>query len=60
MKPWATLTLFGIGMVLTFGASYGLAHALVPETVVQNWLDRAEHNDHAPSDAPEEVHDDDH
>lgn len=57
MKPWVKLTLFGIGVMLTFGASYGLAHVFVPETLVQNWLDRAEHNDHTPA---EEVHDGDH
>ncbi len=45
MKPWAKLTSFGVAIVLAFGAAYGLANIFVPETVVQNWLDRAEHND---------------
>lgn len=46
MNAGARLGLFGAGLVVAFGAAFGLAGVIVPASVVNDWTKGAEVNDH--------------
>lgn len=37
MRTGARLTLYGLGLVVAFGCAFGVAGAVVPESVVADW-----------------------
>lgn len=38
MKPAARLALYGAGLVVAFGAAYGIASVIVPASFVADWV----------------------
>ncbi|UTX52495.1 hypothetical protein [Leucobacter aridicollis] len=46
MKPAARLAIYGAGLVVAFGAAYGLAGLIVPADFVADWI--ASGNAHEP------------
>lgn len=46
MKTWARLSLYGLGIALTFGGAYGVAGAVVPESTVDSWTRGDEMDEH--------------
>ena len=45
MNPAARLGLYAAGLVLAFGVAYGVAGAVVPDSVVTNWLEQSSTHD---------------
>ncbi|GAA1570878.1 hypothetical protein [Leucobacter aridicollis] len=45
MKPAARLALYGAGLVVAFGAAYGLASVIVPASFVADWVASGEAHD---------------
>ena len=46
MNAGARLGLFGAGLVVAFGAAFGLAGVIVPASAVSDWTKGAEVDDH--------------
>ncbi|GAB2524998.1 MAG TPA: hypothetical protein DEA69_05965 [Microbacterium sp.] len=46
MNAAGRLALFGGGLVVAFGAAYGLAGVIVPDSFVQSWTERSDMNEH--------------
>ncbi|WP_271982473.1 heavy-metal-associated domain-containing protein [Pseudoclavibacter terrae] len=46
MNAGARLAIYGLGVVVAFGAAFGLAGVVVPESVVSDWTKGAEMNGH--------------
>ncbi|WP_454163775.1 heavy-metal-associated domain-containing protein [Gordonia iterans] len=47
MKAGTRLVLYGLGLVVAFAAAFGIARAVVPQTTVDSWNERAaEHGAH--------------
>lgn len=42
MKPVWRLAIYGVGLVVAFAASFGLAHVLVPNDVVDHWVEQSD------------------
>lgn len=42
MNAAGRLALFGGGLVVAFGAAYGLAGVIVPDSFVQSWTERSD------------------
>ncbi len=42
MNAPSRLALYGVGLVAIFAASYAVAGAVVPESVVENWNEQSE------------------
>lgn len=47
MNAAGRLGLYGAGLVVAFGAAYGLAGVIVPESFVQSWNERSNMNEHS-------------
>ena len=45
MKAGTKLAIYGAGLLATFGAAYGLAGVVVPESVVTSWMEQADGHD---------------
>ena len=45
MKAGTKLAIYGAGVLATFGAAYGLAGVVVPESVVTSWMEQADGHD---------------
>ena len=45
MKAGTKLAIYGAGLLATFGAAYGLAAVVVPESVVTSWMEQADGHD---------------
>ncbi len=45
MKAGTKLAIYGAGLLAAFGAAYGLASVVVPESVVTSWMNQAEGHD---------------
>lgn len=43
MRAGTKLALYAAGLLVAFGAAYGLGGLLVPQTIVDAWVDGAEH-----------------
>ncbi|WP_309064521.1 heavy-metal-associated domain-containing protein [Microbacterium sp.] len=52
MNTAARLSLFGAGVVVAFGAAFGLAGAIVPAELVAGWQEKSEMNEHDTHDEP--------
>ncbi|ORM37564.1 heavy metal-binding domain-containing protein [Williamsia sp. 1135] len=50
MNTATRLTLYGAGLVVTFGATFVVAAAVVPDRVARDWTASAEHAAHTPTD----------
>ena len=50
MNAPARLGLYAAGLVVAFGAAYGLGAVLVPDDYVESWVERAEQTEHADHD----------
>lgn len=46
MNTGTRLAVYGLGLVVAFGGAFGLAGAIVPESVVTNWAKDSEMNNH--------------
>lgn len=46
MRAATRLALYGVGVVVAFGASFGLAGLLVPDSVVENWNKTSQVDEH--------------
>lgn len=46
MNAAGRLALYGAGLAVAFGAAYGLAGVIVPESLVQSWSERSGMNEH--------------
>lgn len=54
MNAGAKLALYGAGLVVAFGASYGLASVIVPASFVADWVASGEtHTVDEPGEHPE-------
>ncbi|GAA1315833.1 hypothetical protein ACFSWE_01770 [Leucobacter albus] len=54
MNAGAKLALYGAGLVVAFGASYGLASVIVPASFVADWVASGEtHAVNEPGEHPE-------
>lgn len=42
MKAGWRLVLYGIGLVVAFGAAFGLANVLVPDDFVDHWVEQSD------------------
>ena len=42
MKAGTKLAIYGAGLLAAFGAAYGLASVVVPESVVTSWMNQAD------------------
>ncbi|MBP6685527.1 MAG: hypothetical protein KA158_08900 [Leucobacter sp.] len=51
MSTAARLTLYGAGLVAAFGAAFGLASVVVPESFVADWIASGEQAEHEPATA---------
>ena len=49
MSTAARLTLYGAGLVVAFGAAFGLASVIVPESFVADWIASGEQSEQAPT-----------
>ncbi|QYM76806.1 heavy-metal-associated domain-containing protein [Leucobacter luti] len=49
MNTGARLGLYGAGLVVAFGGAFGIAGALVPDSVVTNWTEQANMQEHSES-----------
>lgn len=49
MNTGARLGLYGAGLVVAFGGAFGLAGAVIPDSVVTNWTEQANMTDHSES-----------
>lgn len=58
MNAGARLAVYGLGLVVAFGAAFGLARVIVPTSVVSDWTKGAETNDHDGHGAAETAADD--
>ena len=45
MKAGTKLAIYGAGLLATFGAAYGLAGVVVPDSVVTSWMEQADRHD---------------
>ena len=45
MKAGTKLAIYGAGLLATFGAAYGLAGVVVPDSVVTSWMEQADGHD---------------
>jgi hypothetical protein len=45
MKAGTKLAIYGAGLLAMFGAAYGLAGVVVPESVVTSWMEQADGHD---------------
>lgn len=52
MNAGARLAAYGAGLVVAFSGAYGIAGAVVPDSVVARWTEQAE-TDHASAPHPE-------
>lgn len=55
MNAGARLAVYGLGLVVAFGAAFGLAGVVVPASVVSDWTEGAEMNGHEGEHDPSEA-----
>ncbi|MFZ4895031.1 hypothetical protein ACL9RL_11310 [Plantibacter sp. Mn2098] len=49
MKTSTRLVLYGLGLVVAFGAAFGIARVVVPESVVTDWTHSTTTDGHTPA-----------
>ncbi|MFT4085992.1 MAG: heavy-metal-associated domain-containing protein [Gordonia sp. (in: high G+C Gram-positive bacteria)] len=53
MKAPAKLALFGVALLVAFGAAFGIARVVIPDSTVAAWSDRSKSMDHGDHEMPE-------
>ncbi|MBK0418960.1 DUF1541 domain-containing protein [Leucobacter sp. CSA1] len=56
MHAAGRLALYGAGLVVAFGAAYGLGDAVVPDRVVESWTQQSQMNEHDEDEHDENEH----
>ncbi|APX32697.1 hypothetical protein BH708_08185 [Brachybacterium sp. P6-10-X1] len=59
MRTGTRLGLYGSALVVAFGAAFGAAGAVVPDSAVESWTQQSRTNEHGTGDAPMDTHGED-